>query len=142
MCFVNSVTLEGTISDHLDIRYFDYEHLRVKLQLYTIEKGLKADGSDWEQWHNIEFSNLLAKQAEELLKKGDKIRVEGRISYHKELDREGRKRYVTIIHGRSFTLLDKTKVEDLEEVVEDFVDDRKELEWDKFSVNLDEDPMA
>ncbi len=139
---INTVTLEGVISEHLDIRYFDYEHLRVKLQLETTEEGLKADGSDWVQWHNIEFHNAIAKEAEEQLKKGDRIRIEGRIAYHKELDHEGRKRYITIIHAREFSLLEGVEKAHFEAKEELQAKEINELEWDKFSATSDEDPMA
>ncbi len=139
---VNIVILEGVISEHLDIRYFDYEHLRVKFQLETREKGLKADGSDWVQWHSIELTNAAAKQAESQLKQGDSIRIEGRIAYHKDFDKEGRKRYVTLIHAHTFTLLNEAETLNLKEDAEVQSGNQEELEWEDFSASSDEDPMA
>ncbi len=141
MGLVNTITLEGIISEHLDIRYFSYEHLRLRLQLHTIEEGLKADGSDWEQWHRIELNNELAKEAEAKLKKGDRIRVEGRIAYHKELDREGKKRYITVIHARAFSLLGcEIETEEHRPVEEEPL--KEELPWQDFKAQESEDPMA
>ncbi len=139
---VNVVILEGVISEHLDIRYFDYEHLRVKFQLETREKGLKADSSDWVQWHNVELTNAVAKQAEAQLKKGDSIRIEGRIAYHKDFNKEGRKRYITLIHAHRFTLLNKAEALNLKEDAEVQSGNKEELEWSAFSASSDEDPMA
>ncbi len=139
---VNTVILEGYISDYPEIRYFGYEHLRMKLRLHTIEKGLKADGRDWEQWHNIELSNALAKQAEASLKKGDYIRIEGRLAYHKNFDMEGNKSYSTIIHARSFILLEQSN--NIEKVIEEPIAKqmKTELRWNDFANTEEEDPMA
>ncbi len=141
MDFVNTVILEGTISDYPEIHYFGYEHIQMKFKLHTIEKGLKANGDGWEQWHSIELVNQLAKQAENELKIGDKVRVEGRLAYHKNFDNEGEKHYITVIHARAFVLLNQAE-EKIKESEEERAEAFEELNWRSFKVDNNEDPMA
>ncbi len=151
MSFVNSIILEGIISDYPEIVYFDYERSRLTFKLETTESGLKTDGEDWVQWHNIELNNQLAQEGEDLLKRGDRVRIEGRIAYHKDFDNEGRKFYKTVIYARSFKRLTSINIDEQAlqqpqkkelDVISNSIGEEDEASWQAFTVNDNEDPMA
>ena len=57
------------------------------------------------QWHRIVAWDKLAEIAEQYLKKGDRIYVEGRLQYREWDDQNGQKRYTTEIVARELVML-------------------------------------
>jgi len=75
--------------------------------LATTERIKEADGNIREQveWHNIVLWKRLAEIANEYLKKGSPVYIEGRIQTRSWEDKDGQKRYMTEIVGRNIQLL-------------------------------------
>ena len=57
------------------------------------------------EWHRIVAWTALADIAEQYLKKGDRVYVEGEIQYRSYEDKDGNTRYVTEINARDLIML-------------------------------------
>ena len=68
----------------------------------------KTTGEQKEQveWHRVVILGRLADIAEQYLKKGSKIFVEGKLQTRDWEDSEGKKRYTTEVIAREMTMLD------------------------------------
>ena len=68
----------------------------------------KTTGEQKEQveWHKVVIFGRLAEIAEQYLKKGSKIFVEGKLQTRDWEDSEGKKRYTTEVIAREMTMLD------------------------------------
>jgi single-strand DNA-binding protein len=69
---------------------------------YTNKAGEKVENTEW---HRIELWDNLALLAEQYLKKGDAVYVEGRIRTDKYTDQNGVEKYSTKIRGAGMQLL-------------------------------------
>ncbi len=139
----NYIILSGQVSDLPKIRYFSYDNAILTLTLETCELGLRHDGSDWKQWHKLMFNNALASEVENRVKKGDYLKVQGRLVYHKEYDKEGRATLQTLIYVNDFELLKECpecRLEDEDKIAEMY--QNISYSWDSFGEAEEEDPMA
>jgi single-strand DNA-binding protein len=105
----NSVRLVGNLGMDPEVRSFDNNKKLARLSLavnesYKNDKGEKITET---QWHNIVLWNTQAKFAEDYLKKGDEIAIEGRLSSRSYTDKDGNKRYVTEIVANEFLKLNR-----------------------------------
>jgi single-strand DNA-binding protein len=71
-------------------------------EVYRNKEGEKITHTEW---HNIILWRGLAEVAENYLKKGNTVFVEGRIRKREYEDKDGIKRYVTDIQGDNMTML-------------------------------------
>jgi single-strand DNA-binding protein len=71
-------------------------------ETYKDKSGNKQTNTDW---HSITIWGKLADVVERYVKKGDRLYLEGKISYRSYDDKEGVKRYVTDIVCNSMTML-------------------------------------
>lgn len=83
----------------------------IKVANFTLatDQSFKNQAGEWEtktEWHKITGFRYQAEYAEKNLKKGILTYVEGRISYDSYEDREGNKRYKTVILANDITRLD------------------------------------
>jgi single-strand DNA-binding protein len=91
----NSVRLVGNLGMDPEVRSFDNNKKLAKFSLATKE-SYKNEKGEWvndTQWHNMVLWGAQAKQAEESLKKGDEVAIEGRISNRNYVDKDGNKKY-------------------------------------------------
>lgn len=106
---VNKVILIGNVGKDPDIRYFDNGSAVVNFSLATTERGYTAvNGTqvpDRTEWHNIVCWRGLAKVAEQFVKKGTQLYIEGRIRTRSYDDQNGVKRYVVEIYADNMELL-------------------------------------
>ena len=105
----NSVRLVGNLGMDPEVRSFDNNKKLARLSLainesYKNEKGEKITET---QWHNVVLWNTQAKFAEDYLKKGDEIAVEGRLSSRSYTDKDGNKRFVTEVVANEFLKLNR-----------------------------------
>jgi len=105
----NSVRLVGNLGMDPEVRLFDNNKKLARLSLavnesYKNDKGEKITET---QWHNIVLWNTQAKFAEDYLKKGDEIAIEGRLSSRSYTDKDGNKKYVTEIVANEFLKLSR-----------------------------------
>jgi single-strand DNA-binding protein len=106
---VNKVILIGNVGKDPDVRYFDNGNAVVNFSLATTERGYTAANGtqvpDRTEWHNIVCWRGLAKIAEQFVKKGTQLYIEGKIRTRSYDDQQGIKRYVVEIYADNMELL-------------------------------------
>jgi single-strand DNA-binding protein len=111
---VNKVILIGNLGKDPEVRRLNSGEPVVNLRIATSETWKdKASGERKEktEWHSVViFNENLARVAEQYLKKGSKVYVEGQLQTRKWQDQQGQERYTTEIVLQRFrgelTLLD------------------------------------
>jgi single-strand DNA-binding protein len=100
----NSVRLVGNLGMDPEIKSFDNNRKLARLSIATNEsyKNDKGEKITETQWHSLVMWNAQAKLAEEYLKKGDEVAIEGKLATRNYTDKEGNKRYVTEIVVNEF----------------------------------------
>ena len=95
----NKVQLIGRLGADPEIRSFETGKKKARLALATSEVYKDASGKrvDTTQWHNVVVWGKLADLAEQYLKKGTEIAVEGKVTYRNYETSTGEKRYITEI---------------------------------------------
>jgi len=108
---VNKAILLGHVGKDPDVKYFENDVSVAHFTLATTEKGFRTrDGQeipDRTEWHNIVAWRGLAKIAENYIKKGSQIYVEGKIRMRSYDDQTGVKRYISEIYADTIQLLGK-----------------------------------
>lgn len=104
---VNKVILVGNVGKDPETRYLDENTAVCKFPLATSEVYKNRDGEKVEQteWHNIVLWRGLARVAEQYVKKGSQIYIEGRIRSRSYDDKDGVKKYITEIVGDNMQML-------------------------------------
>ena len=111
---VNKVILIGNLGRDPEVRRLNSGEPVCNMRIATSETWRdKASGERRErtEWHNVViFNDNLVKVAEQFLKKGSKVYVEGQLQTRKYQDRDGQERYTTEVVLQRFrgelTLLD------------------------------------
>jgi single-strand DNA-binding protein len=111
---VNKVILVGNLGQDPEVRSFQNGGKVVNLRIATSETWKDRNSGERQertQWHSVAiFSEPLAKIAEQYLKKGSKVYVEGQLETRKWQDQSGQDRYSTEVVLRPYrgelTLLD------------------------------------
>ena len=114
---VNKVILVGNLGRDPEIRHTQEGNAVVNMSLATSESWKdRASGERRErtEWHRIViFNEHLARVAEQYLRKGSKIYVEGQLQTRKWQDQSGQDRYTTeVVLGRfrgELTMLDSRR---------------------------------
>jgi single-strand DNA-binding protein len=97
---VNRVTLIGNLGADPEVRTTSDGRRIVRFSVATTERWKDASGARQERtdWHRIAiFSPGLGKLAEDYLRKGSKVLVEGQLRTSKWQDQSGQDRYTTEI---------------------------------------------
>lgn len=105
---INKVTLIGNLGGDPEVRTLENGTLVGRFSLATNENYKDKDGN-WQtqtEWHNVVVWRDLAERSKNL-KKGNKVYVDGKISYRKYTDKDGIERSVTDIVANTFRMLDK-----------------------------------
>jgi single-strand DNA-binding protein len=91
----NSVRLVGNLGMDPDVKSFDNNKKLARLSLATSEtyKNDKGEKVTETQWHNLVIWGAQAKFAEDNLKKGDEVAIEGKLTNRNYTDKDGNKRY-------------------------------------------------
>src|SRR6202008_4951549 len=111
---VNKVILVGNLGKDPEVRRMTSGEPVVNLSVATSESWRdKASGERKEktEWHRVViFNENLAKVAEQYLKKGSKVYIEGQLQTRKYTDKDGSEKYSTEIVLQKFrgelTMLD------------------------------------
>jgi len=107
---VNKVILVGHVGKDPEVRYLDKDVAVANFTLATTEKGYTAQNGtqvpERTEWHNIVAWRALAKLAENYIRKGREIYVEGKIQT-RSWEKDGIKRYTTEIYAEQINLLGK-----------------------------------
>jgi single-strand DNA-binding protein len=93
MSFVNSITLIGNVGNDPEIKITQTGKKLCRLSLATTERYTKG-GETQEKtlWHNITLWERSAEIAENHVKKGHKVYIEGRLNYNEWTDDSNQKR--------------------------------------------------
>lgn len=106
----NSVRLIGRLGDSPKVRKLDSGKTVANFTIATNEihfdqKGQKVSETTW---HKIVVWGKQAEVAENYLKKGSEIALEGKLTNRQYEDKNGEKQYITEIVANSLLMLDKT----------------------------------
>ncbi|MDR2911420.1 MAG: single-stranded DNA-binding protein [Bacteroidales bacterium] len=104
---VNKVILVGNVGSDPEIRHLDNNVSVARFRLATSESYTAKNGEKVEstEWHNIVLWRGLAKVAEQYIKKGSKLYVEGKIT-NRQYEQNGVIKYFTEIVGNNMVMLD------------------------------------
>lgn len=107
MAGVNKVILLGNLGADPEVKYLEGDKAVANLRLATTESYKDRNGNrvDQTEWHDLEMWDGQAKIAEQYLKKGSQIYVEGKIKSDTWQDEQGQNRKRTKIRVISFTML-------------------------------------
>ena len=104
---VNKVILVGNVGRDPEVKYIDQDVPFARFTLATSESYRAKNGEKVEttEWHNIVLWRGLAKVAEQYVKKGSKLYIEGKIT-HRQYEQDGVTKYFTEIVGNNMVMLD------------------------------------
>jgi single-strand DNA-binding protein len=102
----NKVILVGNVGKDPEIRRFE-NNIKASFSLATSETYTPKGGDKVTQteWHNIVAWRRLAELAENYIRKGSQILIEGKIRYRSYDDRDGNKKYIVEIEADTIQLL-------------------------------------
>ena len=106
---VNKVILVGVLGKDPETKTFANGGSLTQFSIATSETWTdKTTGERKEQteWHNIVLQNRLGEIAQQYLKKGSKVYIEGSLNTRKWTDQNGQERYTTQIKGSQLQMLD------------------------------------
>ncbi len=105
---INKVILVGNLGKDPEIRYSPGGGAVANLSLATAESWKDRNTGERQErteWHRVVLFGKLAEIAQEYLKKGAQIYVEGRLQTRKWQDKEGHDRYTTEIVANELQML-------------------------------------
>jgi single-strand DNA-binding protein len=107
MAGVNKVILIGNLGSDPEIRHLPSGTSVANFSIATSESYTNKNGERVTQteWHRIELWEGLAKIAEQYLKKGNPVYIEGRLRTETYTDKEGVSKSTVKIRGTAMTLL-------------------------------------
>lgn len=94
---INRVTLLGNLGADPEVRRLESGAVVAKISLATNE-SYKDKSGEWQtqtEWHNVIMWRNLAERAENQLKKGSMVYVEGKLTTRKWDDKDGNTKYTT-----------------------------------------------
>ncbi|MGB8359173.1 MAG: single-stranded DNA-binding protein [Bacteroidales bacterium] len=102
----NKVILVGNVGKDPEIRRFE-NNIKASFSLATSETYTPKGGDKVTQteWHNIVAWRRLAEIAENYIRKGSQILVEGKLRYRSYDDRDGNKKYIVEVEADTIQLL-------------------------------------
>jgi single-strand DNA-binding protein len=107
MAGVNKVILVGNLGQDPEIKHLEGDRVVANLRLATTEAYKDRNGNRVEntEWHDLELWEGLARIAEQYLRKGSQIYVEGRIKSDTWQDEQGNNRKRMRIRVNNMTML-------------------------------------
>lgn len=109
MASMNKVFLIGNLGKDPDLSFFGNSRARLSFTLATNESYKTQEGT-WKQtteWHRIVAWGPLAQQKADVLRKGKKILVEGRIKTRQYTTQDGSPRTITEVAADRLLLLER-----------------------------------
>lgn len=107
MAGVNKVILIGNLGSDPEVRHLSNGSVVANFNIATSESYTNKTGERVTQteWHRIELWEGLAKVAEQYLKKGNSVYIEGKLKTENWQDNDGNNRTTTRIRGLNLTML-------------------------------------
>ena len=109
---VNKVILVGTLGRDPETKSFPNGGSLTQFSIATSESWTdKTSGERKEQteWHRIVLNNRLGEIAQQYLRKGSKVYIEGSLRTRQWTDQNGQERYTTEIRGEQMQMLDNNR---------------------------------
>ena len=106
---INKVILVGTLGRDPESKTFPNGGSLCQFSIATTEKYQDKRSGDWienTEWHRIVMNNRLGEIAQQYLKKGSKVYIEGSLRTRKWNDQNGQERFATEIRGEQMQMLD------------------------------------
>jgi single-strand DNA-binding protein len=105
---INKVILVGNVGKDPEVRHLDSETSVANFSMATSESYTNKNGERDEttEWHNIVCWRKLAGIAENYVRKGSQLYIEGKIKT-RSYDQDGVKKYITEIYADTLQLLGK-----------------------------------
>ena len=106
---INKVILIGNLGRDPEIRHLESGASVGKFSVATNE-SYKDKNDEWQtitEWHEVVVWRALATRAEQSLKKGMQVFVEGKLRTRKWQDQEGKDRYTTEVVANTFRVLER-----------------------------------
>ena len=110
---LNKVTLIGNLGNDPTVQTLEGNIKVAKFSLATTENYKDSNGQNQSNtdWHNVVLWRGLADLANNYLKKGSFVYVEGKLKTRSFDDKDGQKKYVTEIVAENILLLDKKETD-------------------------------
>lgn len=107
MAGVNKVILLGNLGADPEVRHLESGSVVANLRIATTEAYKDKNGNRQEitEWHDVELWDGLAKIAEQYLKKGRQVYIEGKIKTDTWQDEQGQSRKKVRIRGLNLNLI-------------------------------------
>jgi len=107
MAGVNKVILIGNLGSDPEVRHLSNGSVVANFNIATSESYNNKNGERVTQteWHRIELWDGLARVAEQYLKKGQSVYIEGKLRTENWQDSDGNNRTTTRIRGLNMTML-------------------------------------
>ncbi|KYC47858.1 MAG: single-stranded DNA-binding protein [Candidatus Methanofastidiosum methylothiophilum] len=104
---INKVILIGRLGQDPETRYLPSGTPVINFSVATNENWKNSDGEKQEKtdWHRISAFGKLAEIVQKYAHKGDRIYIEGRLSYRTYEDNEGTTRHATSVIAETIQLL-------------------------------------
>ncbi|MEM6964826.1 MAG: single-stranded DNA-binding protein [Bacteroidota bacterium] len=104
---INKVIIVGHLGRDPEVRHFEGNSSVASFSVATSETYTDKNGERQKMtdWHNVVLWGGLATVAENYLKKGKLVYVEGRLTTRKWQDKDGNDKYTTEIVGRTLKML-------------------------------------
>jgi single-strand DNA-binding protein len=106
MASLNKVMLIGNLGKDPELKYTPSGQAVATFSLATTRKWRDKDGNDKEdtQWHNIKVWGRTAEVANQYLKKGRQVFIEGRLET-RQYEQDGQKKYFTEVVCEQMVML-------------------------------------
>lgn len=105
---INKVILIGNLGRDPEVRRLENGATVAKITIATNESYKDRNSGEWvtlTEWHNVVLWRALAERAENQLKKGAQVYLEGKLTHRKYQDQDGKDRYITEVVANTFRLL-------------------------------------
>ena len=112
MASINKVILIGNLGADPEMRYLPDGDAVCTLRLATTDKWKDKESGEMREateWHRVVLFRRLAEVANEYLKKGAPVYVEGRLRTRKWQDKDGKERFTTEIEGNEMKMLGNSR---------------------------------
>lgn len=104
----NRVQLVGHLGNDPEVKTLQSGMKLAKINIATTDSYMSQGA--WKedtQWHRLTLWNKLAERAENQLKKGSFVMLEGKLEHNNFVDAKGETKYFTEVKVSNFILLDK-----------------------------------
>lgn len=105
---LNKALLIGRLGKEPEVRYTENNTAVATLNMATSDR-YKDNNGDWQErteWHRVVCWGRLAEIAQQFLKKGSQVYIEGSIHTRQWQDKDGQTRYTTEIKAAALQMLD------------------------------------